>query len=76
MSEKLQQLQSQLNGINRQLLHGLNEQARTTDEIVRIKKEQGISEADPNEVEQTVNELTSHNPGPRETRLIFLQFRY
>jgi 3-deoxy-7-phosphoheptulonate synthase/chorismate mutase-like protein len=64
MSEKLDKLQSQLNGINRQLLDLLNEQARTADEIVRIKEKKGISTEDPIGVQQMVNELTSHNPGP------------
>jgi 3-deoxy-7-phosphoheptulonate synthase/chorismate mutase-like protein len=64
MSGTLQQLQSQLNGINRQLLHLLNEQERTAAEIVRIKEEQGISEADPIGVQQMVSELISHNQGP------------
>jgi len=74
MSEKLQQLQSQLNGINRQLLHLLNEQARTADEIVRIKEKQGISEADPIGVQQMVNELTSHNPGPVNNETVMCLF--
>ncbi|MBB6670583.1 bifunctional 3-deoxy-7-phosphoheptulonate synthase/chorismate mutase [Cohnella nanjingensis] len=64
MSEELQKLQLQLNGINLKLLHLLSEQARTADEIVRIKEKQGISEADPIGVQQMVNELASHNPGP------------
>jgi 3-deoxy-7-phosphoheptulonate synthase len=74
MSEKLQQLQSQLNGINRQLLHLLNEQARTADEIVRIKEKQGISQADPIGVQQMVNELTSHNPGPIDNDTVMYLF--
>ncbi|WP_027093957.1 bifunctional 3-deoxy-7-phosphoheptulonate synthase/chorismate mutase [Cohnella thermotolerans] len=74
MSEQLQQLQFQLNGINRQLLHLLNEQARTADEIVRIKEKQGISEADPIGVQQMVNELTSHNPGPIDNDTVMYLF--
>lgn len=72
MSEKLQQLQSQLNGINRQLLHLLNEQARTADKIVRIKENQGITEAD---VQQMVNELTSQNPGPIDNDAVMYLLR-
>jgi len=64
VSEKLQQLQSQLNGINRQLLQLLNEQERTADEIVRIKEQQGISETDPIGVQQIVEEMSNLNPGP------------
>jgi len=74
MSEKLQQLQSQLNGINRQLLHLLNEQGRTADEIFRIKEQQGISEADPIGFQQMVNELTSNNPGPIDNDTVMYLF--
>jgi 3-deoxy-7-phosphoheptulonate synthase/chorismate mutase len=61
MSEKLQQLISQMDGINRQLLHLLSERARMASEIVQEKKRQGISEEEPIGDQQILNELANQN---------------
>ncbi|TXK79811.1 bifunctional 3-deoxy-7-phosphoheptulonate synthase/chorismate mutase [Paenibacillus sp. N3.4] len=61
MSEKLQQLISQLNGLDQQLLHLLSERARMTSEIVQEKQSQGISEAEPIGNQQILNELAKYN---------------
>lgn len=61
MSDKLQQLKSQLDGINRQLLHLLGERARMVSEFVQEKKEQGVSVADPMDDQQLLNALANLN---------------
>ncbi|QGQ98759.1 3-deoxy-7-phosphoheptulonate synthase [Paenibacillus psychroresistens] len=61
MNEKLQQLLSQMDGVNRQLLQLLGERARMVNEIVEEKKSQGIAEEESIGDQQILIELAKHS---------------
>lgn len=75
MSEKWQQLKFQLDGINLQLLQLLSERARMVGELDQIKETQNLMEADLIDVQQTLNELANHNPGPIDNDTVIHLFK-
>lgn len=69
MSDKLQQLRAQLDGINRQLLHLLSERARMAGEFVQEQERLGLPDAGPMEDPKLLNEMARLLPDfPKERK--------
>ncbi|WP_059053719.1 bifunctional 3-deoxy-7-phosphoheptulonate synthase/chorismate mutase [Paenibacillus senegalimassiliensis] len=64
MSDPLEQLRQQLDGINDQLLTLLNERAVIARQIGEIKEKQGVPKFDPVRERAMLEDLTHRNPGP------------
>lgn len=64
MSDPLEQLRQQLDGINDQLLTLLNERAVIAKQIGEIKEKQGVPKFDPVRERAMLEDLAHRNPGP------------
>lgn len=64
MGQSLEQLRTQLNGINLELLRLLNERAALVKDIGAIKEKQGVPKFDPVREREMLEELVKQNPGP------------
>ncbi|RYG74942.1 3-deoxy-7-phosphoheptulonate synthase [Lentibacillus lipolyticus] len=70
MSNELEQLRQQLDGINEQLLDLINQRAEIAQEIGKVKNKQGINRFDPVRERKMLDELTKDNEGPFENSTI------
>ncbi|NOU99731.1 bifunctional 3-deoxy-7-phosphoheptulonate synthase/chorismate mutase [Paenibacillus planticolens] len=75
MSEEMQRLQTQLDGLNLQLLQLLSERARMVGELYYKKETLGMTEADLVNVQQTLIELVANNPGPLDNETLMHLFK-
>ncbi|RCX21392.1 3-deoxy-D-arabinoheptulosonate-7-phosphate synthase /chorismate mutase [Fontibacillus phaseoli] len=64
MSQPLEELREQLDGINHELLKLLNKRAEIVRSIGEIKDKQGVPKFDPVRERAMLEELTRQNPGP------------
>ncbi|MFD3445569.1 bifunctional 3-deoxy-7-phosphoheptulonate synthase/chorismate mutase [Microbacteriaceae bacterium 4G12] len=67
---ELDKLRNQIDDINLQLLHLLNERAKIVQEVGKQKKLQGMKRFDPVRERQVLNMLAENNEGPFETSTI------
>ncbi len=69
-NHELEQLRKQVDEINLQLLHLLNERAKVVQEIGQQKKLQGTKRFDPVREREVLDMLAEHNEGPFETSTV------
>ncbi|TMN21196.1 3-deoxy-7-phosphoheptulonate synthase [Lentibacillus cibarius] len=70
MTNELEQLRQQLDGINEQLLDLINQRAEIAQEIGKVKNKQSINRFDPVRERKMLDELTGKNEGPFENSTI------
>ncbi|ERI04087.1 bifunctional 3-deoxy-7-phosphoheptulonate synthase/chorismate mutase [Aneurinibacillus aneurinilyticus] len=63
-NEKLEQLRSDLDAVNLQLLELINRRAELVQEIGKVKLKQGINRFDPERERQMLNLIVENNKGP------------
>ncbi|MUK86811.1 3-deoxy-7-phosphoheptulonate synthase [Ornithinibacillus sp. L9] len=66
----LEQLRTQLDNINLQLLELINKRAETVQQIGQIKYKQGMKVFDPIREREMLNQLVEHNNGPFDNKTI------
>ncbi|MGJ9382356.1 chorismate mutase [Salipaludibacillus neizhouensis] len=66
-NEQLEELRTQLDGINDQLLELINERASIAQEIGKVKGSQGLNRFDPVRERKMLNYIAEKNEGPFET---------
>jgi 3-deoxy-7-phosphoheptulonate synthase/chorismate mutase len=69
-NEKLEQLRSDLDAINLQILELINRRAELVQEIGKVKLKQGVNRFDPERERQMLNLILEHNKGPFEDSTI------
>ncbi|HLR62546.1 MAG TPA: bifunctional 3-deoxy-7-phosphoheptulonate synthase/chorismate mutase [Lentibacillus sp.] len=70
MSNELEQLRQQLDGVNNELLDLINQRAEIVQQIGQVKEKQSINRFDPVRERKMLNELTQKNNGPFENSTI------
>ncbi|ALX48381.1 bifunctional 3-deoxy-7-phosphoheptulonate synthase/chorismate mutase [Lentibacillus amyloliquefaciens] len=70
MSNELEQLRENLDGVNNELLKLINQRAETVQKIGEVKEKQSINRYDPVRERKMLNELTEKNDGPFENSTI------
>lgn len=70
MSQRLEQLRSELDSVNLQLLELLSERARIAQEIGQEKQKQGVPAFDPVREKKMLDALVEHNEGPFDNETV------
>ncbi|WP_425339522.1 bifunctional 3-deoxy-7-phosphoheptulonate synthase/chorismate mutase [Lentibacillus salicampi] len=70
MSNELEQLRQQLDGVNNDLLELINQRAEIVQQIGQVKNKQSINRFDPVRERKMLDELTQKNHGPFENSTI------
>lgn len=70
MSNELEQLRQQLDGVNTELLRLINQRAEIVQQIGKVKEKQSINRFDPVRERKMLDELTEKNDGPFENSTI------
>ncbi|GGK05420.1 protein AroA(G) [Lentibacillus kapialis] len=70
MSNELEQLRHQLDGVNNELLDLINQRAEIVQKIGEVKEKQSINRFDPVRERKMLDELTQKNNGPFENSTI------
>lgn len=63
-SPELAQLREQIDSLDHQLLHLLNQRARVAEQVGEVKKREGSTFFRPDRVAQVIEKIKSANPGP------------
>ncbi|MYL50391.1 3-deoxy-7-phosphoheptulonate synthase [Halobacillus litoralis] len=74
-NQNLDQLRSQLDEVNLQLLNLINKRGDLVKEIGQIKEQQGMNRFDPVRERAMLNQLSQHNKGPFEDSTIVHLFK-
>ncbi|MBN9655392.1 3-deoxy-7-phosphoheptulonate synthase [Halobacillus litoralis] len=74
-NQNLDQLRSQLDDVNLQLLNLINKRGDLVKEIGQIKEQQGMNRFDPVRERAMLNQLSQHNKGPFEDSTIVHLFK-
>lgn len=74
-SGKLEQLRSELDKVNLQLLELINERARLVQEIGKVKSAQGMNRFDPVRERKMLDLIAEHNKGPFDTPTLQHMFK-
>lgn len=74
-NQKLDQLRSQLDDVNLQLLNLINKRGNLVKEIGQIKEHQGMNRFDPVRERAMLDHLSSHNDGPFENSTVTHLFK-
>lgn len=70
MTQRLEQLRSELDTVNLQLLELLSERARIAQEIGQEKQKQGVPDFDPVREKKMLDTLVEHNQGPFDNETV------
>jgi len=70
MTQRLEQLRSELDTVNLQLLELLSERARIAQEIGQEKQKQGVPDFDPVREKKMLDALVEHNQGPFDNETV------
>lgn len=70
MTQRLEQLRSELDTVNLQLLELLSERARIAKEIGQEKQKQGVPDFDPVREKKMLDTLVEHNQGPFDNETV------
>lgn len=70
MNQQLEELRQQVDNINIQLLHLINERASIVKEIGKVKDKQGVYKYDPVREREMLNKILQHNNGPFDDQVI------
>lgn len=70
MTQRLEQLRSELDTVNLQLLELLSERARIAQEIGQEKQKQGVPDFDPVREKKMLDTLVDHNQGPFDNETV------
>ena len=63
-SPELAQLRDQIDSLDHQLLHLLNQRARVAEQVGEVKKREGSTFFRPDRVAQVIEKIKTANPGP------------
>jgi 3-deoxy-7-phosphoheptulonate synthase/chorismate mutase len=74
-NEKLDQLRSQLDDVNLQLLNLINKRGELVKDIGKIKEQQGMNRFDPVRERAMLDHLSKHNEGPFEDSTVVHLFK-